>query len=133
MMYNVTKVSEKYNKKYKTKVRYYSVVFQPVENNVPLIDMFLWINGMFEDMIDEILVGAKDNDMVRLAFNAPQLDKLMSLPFIRRDQLKNEAFVSKLESMLQSLEEIIMDENVSFGIIHMDMPQGGKAKKKSRF
>lgn len=76
MMYNVTKVSEKYNKKYKMKVRDYSVAFQPVENNVPLIDMIPQINYGFEDMIDEILVGAKVNGMARLVFNAPQLDKL---------------------------------------------------------
>lgn len=77
MMYNVTKVSEKYNKKYKMKVRDYSVAFQPVENNVPLIDMIPQINYVFEDMIDEkILVGAKVKGMARLVFNAPQLDKL---------------------------------------------------------
>ena len=52
------------------------------------------------------------------------------MPFVKRNQLDRNAFSAKLESVLQSHEEVSLDENVSFNIIHLQMPEGGKNIKR---
>lgn len=95
-----------------------------------MLDAMPRVNDMFGNIIDEMLVGVRDRDFVRLVFNAPQLDRPVSLPFIRRDQMNHEAFAAKLEATLQSHEEITLDENVDFNVLHMAMPEGGRGSKK---
>lgn len=68
--------------------------------------------------------------LLRLVFNAPQLDRPVSLPFIRRDQMNHEVFVSKLEDTLQSHENIGLDKTVDFNVIHIAMPEGGGGRRK---
>lgn len=68
--------------------------------------------------------------LLRLVFNAPQLDRPVSLPFIRRDQMNHKVFVSKLEDTLQSHENIGLDKTVDFNVIHIAMPEGGGGRRK---
>ena len=51
------------------------------------------------------------------------------MPFVKRNQLDKNAFSAKLESVLQSHKEVSLDENVSFNIIHLQMPEGKKKHK----
>lgn len=87
----------------------YNIAFQPAEDMGPMLDMMPRVNDMFENIIDEMLVGVRERDFVRLLLNAPQLDRPVSLPFIRRDQMNYQVFASKLESTLQSHEDISLD------------------------
>lgn len=107
--HRVTKVSERHVKKYNARVMDYNIAFQPAENMGPMLDMMPRVNDMFENIIDEMLVGVRERDFVRLVLNAPQLDRPVSLPFIRRDQMNYQVFASKLESTLQSHEDISLD------------------------
>ena len=52
------------------------------------------------------------------------------MPFVKRNQLDRNAFSAKLESVLQSHEEVSLDENVSLNIIHLQMPEGKKNIKR---
>lgn len=52
------------------------------------------------------------------------------MPVVRRDQLDNNAFSTIFETVLQWHEEVSLDENVSFNIIHLQMPEGGKNSKR---
>ncbi|XP_072173772.1 uncharacterized protein [Diadema setosum] len=122
--HHITKVSQKHVRKYNANVTDYTVSFQPIENSVPIINMMPRVNEMFENIIEEMVQGVNDRDFVRLVFNTPQLDRPVSMPFVRRDQLNHEAFATKLENTIQSNEEVTLDENVSFNIIHMAMPNG---------
>ena len=81
---------------------------------------------MFDEIVDDMLQGSNERDYVRIVFSAPQLDKPVTMPFVKRNQLDRNAFSAKLESVLQSHEEVSLDENVSFNIIHLQMPEGGK-------
>ena len=83
---------------------------------------------MFDEIVDDMLQGANDRDYVSIVFNAPQLDKPVSMPFVKRNQLDRNAFSAKLESALQSHKEVSLD--VSFNIIHLQMPEGGKNIKR---
>ena len=129
-LYRLKKVSQKRNKKFNASVTDYSVSFNAVDESVPLVSMLPKATGMFNDIVQDMCQGANDNDMIRLVFNAPQLDRPISMPFVRKDQLNNDMFANKLESTLQSHEEISLDETVSFNVIHMEMPIGGKGGKK---
>ncbi|XP_072172493.1 uncharacterized protein [Diadema setosum] len=128
--HHITKVSQKHVRKYNANVTDYTVSFQPIENSVPIINMMPRVNEMFENIIEEMVQGVNDRDFVRLVFNTPQLDRPVSMPFVRRDQLNHEAFATKLENTIQSNEEVTLDENVSFNIIHMAMPNGCGSSKR---
>ena len=80
--------------------------------------------------MNDMLEGSNERDFVRIVFNSPQLDKPVSMPVVRCDQLDNNAFSTKLETVLQPHEEVSLDENVSFNIIHLQMPEGGKNSKR---
>ncbi|XP_071509043.1 uncharacterized protein [Diadema antillarum] len=129
-LYNVSRVSHRHNKKYNANCTDYSVSFEPVAQNGPIIDMMPRVSGMFDEIVNDMVAGANDRDFIRVVFNAPRLDKPVSMPFVRRDQLDNDAFSARLQSVLQSHEEVTLDENVSFNIIHMQMPEGGKNSKR---
>ena len=60
---------------------------------------------------------------------SPQLDKPVSMPFVKRNQLDRNAFSAKLESVLQSHEEVSLDENVSFNIYTSANAWSGKKHK----
>ena len=123
-MYHISKVSQRRIKKYKANLTDYTVSFRSVENQGPMLDMIPRIKDMFANIVDEVLADARDRDMVRVVVNAPQLDKPVQLPFIRRNQFDRDMLGSRLESVLQSHEEISLDENLEFNVLHMEMPEG---------
>ncbi|XP_030830169.1 uncharacterized protein LOC115919853 isoform X1 [Strongylocentrotus purpuratus] len=128
--HHVTKVSQKHVRKYNANVTDYTVSFQPIENNGPMIEMMPRVNEMFENIIEEMVEGVNDRDFVRIVFNSPQLDRPVSMPFVRRDQMNHEAFATKLENTIQSNDKVSLDETVSFNILHMAMPNGGGSNVK---
>ncbi|XP_030840510.1 uncharacterized protein LOC105442037 isoform X1 [Strongylocentrotus purpuratus] len=128
--HHVTKVSQKHVRKYNANVTDYTVSFQPIENNGPMIEMMPRVNEMFENIIEEMVEGVNDRDFVRIVFNSPQLDRPISMPFVRRDQMNHEAFATKLENTIQSNDKVSLDETVSFNILHMAMPNGGGSNVK---
>ena len=101
--YNVDRVSHKHNRKFNANTVDYSISFQPVAQNGPMIDMLPRVSVMFDEIVDDMLQGANDRDYVRIVFNAPQLDKPVSMPFVKRNQLDKNAFSAKLESVLYNL------------------------------
>ncbi|XP_071477956.1 uncharacterized protein [Diadema antillarum] len=129
-LYNVRKVSQRHCKKYNAAMTDYTVSFNPVGRNGPMIDMLPRVNGMFDNIVDEMIEGARDRDFVRVVFNAPRLDKPISMPFVRKDQLRHDAFSTKLQATLQSHEELSLDENCTFNVIHLTMPEGGKSSRR---
>ena len=123
-------MSQRTNKKFKANVVDYTVSFPTHNELTPLIDALPRASSLFQRIVDDMIRDASDHDMIRLVFNTPKLDKPVSLPFVRKDQLSHDVFMQKLEATLQSHEEITLDETVAFNVIHMEMPVGGKRNRR---
>ena len=128
-MYRVNRVSQRHIRKYNANLTDYSVSFRPVDSQGAILDMIPRVRGMLGDMVDDVLIGARPRDMVRVIVNAPQLDKPIQLPFARRDQFDRDMLGARIESVLQSHQEISLDENLELNVLHMVMPEGGSRKK----
>ncbi|XP_071476164.1 uncharacterized protein [Diadema antillarum] len=128
--YHVSKVSHRRVKKYNANLTDYTVSFNSVNQFGPMIEMIPRVRDMFGNIVDELLVGVRERDMVRIVFNAPQLERPVQLPFVRRDQLDHDMLAARIEAVLQSNEEISLDENVALNVLHMEMPEGGGRAKR---
>ena len=129
-MYHVNRVSQRHIRKYNANLTDYSVSFRPVENQGAMLNMIPRVRGMLGDIVDDVLTGARPRDMVRVVVNAPQLDKPIQLPFVRRDQFDRDMLGLRIESVLQSHQEISLDENLELNVLHMVMPEGGSRRRK---
>ena len=51
------------------------------------------------------------------------------LPFGRRDQINAEKILEAIKNVLNSNEEFLIDGFLEVNVIHVNAPQGGRAKK----
>lgn len=66
--------------------------------------------------------------MVRIVISSEILDTPIALPFVRRRDLSVERIMAHIEKILQSHQEIILDEGLRLNFIHLKMPSGGGNK-----
>ena len=59
---------------------------------------------------------------------SPLLDFPITLPFVQVDQLTRELLLREIECVLQSYEEIILNETLKIEITHVAMPTGEEGK-----
>lgn len=69
-------------------------------------------------------------DLVRLTVLCQELDNPISLPFMRVAQLSADRLLSKIERVLQSYEEFVVDQSLEIEVIHVKLPSGKGNKKK---
>lgn len=89
------------------------------------------LDSAFQDIIDRVSVGIEGHDQVRMVLHTPQLQYPIALPFMRRDQLTANRFLSRVEQVLQSHENFRLNESVQVNFFHVSMPHGsGKGRRK---
>jgi diaminopimelate decarboxylase len=59
----------------------------------------------------------------------PELDFPISLPFMILSQLNAERFLSEIERVLQSYEQLVLDETLEVEMINASLPSGGIGKR----
>ena len=67
--------------------------------------------------------------MVRIILQAPGLDKPIALPFIKKDVLTMDRFMTWVEHVLQSKKDVKLDSDMTVNLVHMGMAEGGKSKR----
>ena len=56
--------------------------------------------------------------------NSPQLDRPISLPFLPRDSLTSERFLTAVEKVVQSNDQFTLGDSLNVNVFHAEMPQG---------
>ena len=69
-------------------------------------------------------------DQVRLILNSQQLGKPISLPFLQRDRLTPERFLAAVERVVQSNDQLTLDDSFNVNVVHVGMPNGSTGRKR---
>ena len=65
-----------------------------------------------------------ESDLIRFVLHTDQLDKPILLPFMPVSQLTPERVFSQIECVVQSKQELRLNESAIVDIIHVEMPSG---------
>ena len=115
-------------KKLKATASDYRLKFKNIDDRFA-IDALPLLAEMFEDILQHLTGAVAERDMVRLILQAPELERPISLPFIKRDKLTVRRILTKIEIILQSHKTLKLDENVILNFLHLELPVGGKPRK----
>ena len=85
---------------------------------------------IFERLLKDVTEGMNDRDQVRFVLRSNQLDKPISIPSVRKDQLTTEKVFSAVEKVIQSHQEFRLNDTVNINIFHVEMPEGSGRKGK---
>ena len=83
-------------------------------------------------MVDEMTTGMADNDLGRFVLQSRSLDYPISLPFMPRHELHAERIMGKVQRVLQSQENVNLQDGMQVHVVHVAVPQGGVATRKRK-
>lgn len=95
-------------------------------------DVFSTLRRLFQTIFEDLTIGSKPTNLVRLTVQSPSLDYPIIIPFLRIKELTPDRFMSEIERVLQSNEDFVIDESLLLEVTLVDMPAGG-ARKKCKF
>ena len=121
--YTVNEVRQVKSKKYRTTVVDYSVRFNDLED-LDLIREYERTQQIFEQLLNDVTQGMRENDLVRFVLRTDQLDRPISLPFMPLSRLTPERVFSQIERVVQSNQDFRLNESVIVDIVHVGMPNG---------
>ncbi|XP_045168552.2 uncharacterized protein LOC123531553 [Mercenaria mercenaria] len=124
--YSVRKIREQKIEKFKTTGSTYKVNFKNIEVTE---DVLLTLKRIFKAIFEDITKGAKSKDLVRLVVECPSLDYPIIIPFGKLPTLTPERFMTEIERVLQSNEDLAIDESLTLEVTLVDMPEGGTRKR----
>ncbi len=81
-------------------------------------------------MLSDVTSGMEESDLVRFVLRTEQLDRPISLPFMPVSRLTPERVFSQIERVVQSHQDLRLDESVIVDIVHVEMPQGSGKRKR---
>ena len=84
--------TEKHSEKFKTKVKYYSVLFHKFYDTEDLEEVYRILFIAFDYVLKILLRGIHANDLVRVVLENSELDYPIQIPFTRRSRLSAEIF-----------------------------------------
>jgi len=90
------------------------------------------IGEIFDSMVDEMTTGMADNDLVRFVLQSKSLEYPISLPFMPRHELNAERIMGEVHRVLQSNENVNLQDGMQVHLVHVGMPQGGVASRKRK-
>ena len=86
--YTLCEVAKRTVRKFKTTGTDYHLSLNPQSNGTPLLDQ---LGTIFDSMVDEMTNGMAENHLVRVVLQSKSLDYPISLPFMPRHELMQNA------------------------------------------
>ena len=90
------------------------------------------IGEIFDSMVDEMTTGMADNDLVCFVLQSKSLEYPISLPFMTRHDLNAERIMGEVHRVLQSNENVNLQDGMQVHLVHVGMPQSGVASRKRK-
>ncbi|XP_028413106.1 uncharacterized protein LOC114535965 [Dendronephthya gigantea] len=129
--YVIEKINEIKSKKFKTKGIDYRVRFSNENEELNIIQEYERTQEIFEQLINDITNGMKENDQVHFVLRTPQLSKPISLPFMQVSRFTPERIFSQVERVVQSNQHFNLNDTVIADIVHVEMPSGSGNFKRN--
>ena len=76
--------------------------------------------------------GMAENDLVRFVLQSKSLDYPILLPFMPRHELNAECIMGEVQRVLQSNENVNLQDGMQVHLVHVGMPQGGVSSRKRK-
>ena len=107
----------------------YYLTLNPQSNGVPLMDQ---LGEIFDSLVNEMTIRMADNDLVRFVLQSKSLDYPISLPFMPRNKLNAERMMGEVQRVLQSSENVNLQDGMQVHLVRVGMPQRGVARRKRK-
>ena len=127
--YTLRETVQRRVKKFNTTATDYSLSLNPQPSGQSLMDQ---LGEIFDSIIDDMTTGMADNDLVRFVMQSKSLDYPISLPFMPRHELNADRIMGEVQRVLQSNENVKLEDGIQVHLVHVGMPQGGVAVRKRK-
>ena len=107
----------------------YLLSLNPSSEEEPLFDR---LGNIFDSLLHEMTSGMADIDLVRFVLQSRSLEYPISLPFMPRHELNAERILGEVQRVLQSNEQVNIQDGMQVHVVHVGMPQGGVASRKRK-
>lgn len=87
------------------------------------------VKALFQKIIDSATVGLDDKDYIRICVFHDRLDKPISTGKLEIRSMTVESIMSRIMKVIQSKEDIALDEGFSVDVAVIRRPRGGARKK----
>ena len=123
--YTITKIKDQRIEKIKTTSSSYKVNLKGIEVSE---NVFNTLRRLFNVLFEDLTLGPKSEDLVRLTVQSPSLDYPIVIPFFKIPHLTADRFTAEIERILQSNENFVIDSGLIIEVTLVDMPRGGAQK-----
>ena len=127
--YTLREIASRNIRKFNTTATDYLLSLNPQSEEQPLLDQ---LGNIFDSLVDEMTVGMADNDLVCFVLQSRSLDYPISLPFMPHHELNAERIMGEVQRVLQSNEQVSLQDGMQTHVVHVGMPQGGVASRKRK-
>lgn len=122
--YTLRQIASRNVSKFNTTATDYLLSLKVQSEEQPLLDQ---LGNNFDSLVDEMTTGMADNDLVRFVLQSRSLDYPISLPFMPLHERNAERIMSEVQPVLQSNEQVSLQDGMQVHVVHVGMPQGGVA------
>ena len=127
--YTLRQIASRNVRKFNTTATDYLLSLHAQSEDQPLLDQ---LGNIFYSLVDEMRAGMTDNDPVRFVLQSRSLDYPISLPFMSRHEMNAERIMDEVQRVLQSNEQVNLQDRMQVHVVHEGMPQGGVASRKRK-
>ena len=120
--YEIENVKKQYSKKFRMASTNHTVRFNNVLDNVDLLETQQRTYAIFHHLLEDVTTDMNPNDQVRFILRSDQLQTPISIPFCSLEELTTEKVLSNIERVVQSNEELRLNDTVTIDLIHVEMP-----------
>ena len=115
--YNLTETSRRCIQKFGITGADYLLRVEPF-NVRGLTDVLKALDELFASILSDMTRGMADRDQIRIVMHSPQLNNLISLPFMPLKELTPRRIMLEVERVLQSHEEFVLGNDPFNGPRH---------------
>ena len=127
--YTLREVASRNVRKFNTTARDHLLSLNPQSEEEPLLDQ---LGNIFDSLVHEMTSSMADIDLVRFVLQSRSLQYPISLPFMPRHELNGERVMAEVQRVLQSNEQVNLEDGMQVHVVHVGMPQRGTTSRKRK-
>ena len=130
--YEIESVTKHHSKKFGMTATDHIIRFNTVLSELDLVESYERTQAIFQRILNDVTRNMNEKDQVRFVLRSDQLDLPISIPFIPLAQLTTKRVFSQIERVIQSNQDLRLNDTVTVDIIHVEEPQGGASNGRNK-
>lgn len=103
----------------------YEVTFTDRLKNKNLIEISDELHNVFDNVLDSVREGSQDNSLARVVIDHKGLSDPIIVPLQKLDDMNASTVMDEIGKVLQSNDELPVDDSFSVTVGRIDLPSGG--------